>query len=145
MLLWLVITQGWHKAWLDRAQCSRDILSDPCGSRLQVRLVQCARGLSAASRQVGHKVHHAVNSPEAALAIESRCSCYARPTLKAFENPSLCLCIIEALFQCDRAVARPVVHQVLGWFSGLLGKDPFLAQRWHVVSHLLVPHKMVCM
>lgn len=46
-------------------------MSDPCGSRLQVRLVQCARGLSAASRQVGHKVHHAVNAPEVDLALRA--------------------------------------------------------------------------
>ena len=36
---------GWHKAWLDLAHGTWDIVSELHGSRFQVTLVQCVGGL----------------------------------------------------------------------------------------------------
>lgn len=138
--------RGWHKAWLDRAHGTRDIIvSDPHGSRFQVTPVQRVRGLPA--RQLaGQGIHqHAATAPEAALVPQDRRSCYAKPTTKALENPSFCHCITEALLQLDGVPARPFVCPALGWFSGLLGKDLFLGQKRRVVCHFLFLHTMVCM
>lgn len=100
----------------------------------------------AADRPAGPEVHHhAVTAPEAALVLQDRRSCYARPTVKALENPSLCHCITEALLQWDGVTARPVVRPALGSFSGLLGKDLFLAQKQCVVCRFLILHTIVCM
>lgn len=66
-------------------------------------------------RQAGQEVHqHAVTAPQAALLLQDRYSSYARPAMKALENPSLYCCITENLFQWDGVTARPVVPPALG-------------------------------